>query len=265
MKIPIKIVLIGAGNLASHLLNAISLKKEIECIQIFNHRTSTQAKVLAKKYNSNFVTDFSRLNTDADLYIIGVKDEAIKEVAQQLKNLNLKGVIVHTSGSIDLSVLKGTSSNTGVFYPLQTFSKNDSINWELTPILIEGNSKKSQTTLITLGKLISKNVKTFNSKKRLQFHLAAVFACNFTNTLINSSFKLIEKEIGKKDSKLLMPIINQSIKKLDTLSPTEAQTGPALRGDAIVMKKHLALLKSNKELTVIYKLLSKLIILNTKN
>ncbi len=264
LKSPLNIVVIGAGNLSSQLLNVLVTKKELKITQLFNHRSSIKSKALAKKHHSEFVFDYTKISTQADVYLICIKDEAIDNVARQLQQLNLQGIIAHTSGSVSMEVLKKTSNSFGVFYPLQTFSSNDTIDWITTPILIEGNSKKTLSVLKELASLLSHSIKIVDSHKRLQFHLAAVFACNFTNALINTSFKMIEKEIGKNDSKLLMPIIKQSIKKLDVMSPTNAQTGPALRGDSFVMKKHLALLKSNTQLTHIYKELSALIISNSK-
>jgi predicted short-subunit dehydrogenase-like oxidoreductase (DUF2520 family) len=264
LKSPLNIVIIGAGNLSSQLLNVLVTKKELKITQLFNHRSSIKSKALAKKYHCEFIFDYTKINTQADVYLICVKDEAIDNVAKQLQQLHLHGIVAHSSGSITIEALKKTSKTFGVFYPLQTFTTNDSIDWKTTPILIEGNSKTALSVLKELASLLSHSIKVVDSHKRLQFHLAAVFACNFTNALINTSFKIIEKQIGKSDSKLLMPIIKQSIKKLDVMTPTNAQTGPALRGDSLVMKKHLALLKSNTQLTHIYKELSALIISNSK-
>lgn len=260
MKPPLKIVMIGAGNVAHHILQSLKNNKDISFTQVFNYRETNKAKALAKKNQCEFISDYSQLNTTADLYFICVKDDAISDVTKNLIPLKLKGLVVHTSGSTDLSILRKVSPHMGVYYPLQSFSFSDVINWKQTPILIEANTKKSGAILKSLARNVSDTIQIVDSATRLQFHLAAVFACNFTNALYDAAFRLIEQQLSKKDTQLLLPMMTQAFNKLHTLSPKKAQTGPAMRHDAVTMKKHLALLKSNKQLTMIYKLLSELII-----
>ncbi len=260
MSKPLNISIIGAGNLAQHIAMSFKDKSEIQITQIFNHRKTKAALSFAKLYQKELITDYKVIDTSSDIYIICVKDDAIAEVVKNLASLKLKGLVVHTSGSMNIGSLKSVSSRTGVYYPLQTFTKNTSIDWSTTPILIEGNTKTSSAILRSLASLVSKTVKQISSEKRLQLHLAAVFACNFTNALYASAFELVETNLSKKDTALLQPIMLQSFNKLHSLAPKQAQTGPAMRNDKIVMKKHLELLSSNKELTAVYKLLSQLIV-----
>jgi predicted short-subunit dehydrogenase-like oxidoreductase (DUF2520 family) len=260
LKAPLNIVVIGAGNVAHHVTQSLQSNKTINIIQVFNHRKTTKAKALAKTNHCTFVAEYSKIDTNADIYIICVKDDSIPEVVKQLIPLKLKSLVVHTSGSIDLSVLKQVSPHIGVYYPLQSFSYADTIDWKHTTILIEANSKKSLSLLKAIASSVSDNVKNITSEKRLQFHLAAVFASNFTNALYDSAFRIIEKNLSKKDTQLLLPLMTQAFGKLTRLSPKQAQTGPAMRHDMAVMKKHLELLKSDKQLTAVYKLLSELIV-----
>lgn len=260
MKSKIKIVIIGSGQLASHLITELATKKNtFQILQIFNHKTSALAKKNAKKVDATFVCNYKQIVTNADVYIIAVKDEAILEVAKNLSTLKLSGVIAHTSGSTDLSVLSEATKNSGVFYPLQTFTKDAKIKWSETPILIEASNKKTLHTLKTIATIFSQNVKAVDSKKRLILHLSAVFANNFTNALFCVAYQLIENNLSKRDSKLLSPIMQQSFKKLETLHPLKTQSGPAKRNDKTVMQKHLQILRSNKQLADIYKQLSLLI------
>ena len=252
--------MIGSGNVAHHIAVSFKKKPNLSILQVFNHRSTKKSKTFAKENQSEFISDYSRINTSADVYFICVKDDAIAEVVKQLIPLNLKGLVVHTSGSTHLSVLKNTSANIGVYYPLQSFSSSDNISWKKTPILIEANSKKSVGLLKSIATSVSDTVKEIHSEKRLQFHLAAVFACNFTNALYHAAFGLIKTTLSKKDSNLLLPIMTQSFHKLSIMTPKQAQTGPAMRNDTAVIKKHLELLKSNKQLSTVYKLLSELIV-----
>ena len=252
--------MIGAGSVAHHVTRSLEPNKTVNIIQVFNHRQTAKAKTLANTNHCAFVSEYAKIDTTADIYIICVKDDAIHEVVKQLIPLKLKDLVVHTSGSIALSVLKQVSPHIGVYYPLQSFSYADTIDWKQTPILIEANSKKSLSLLKAIAVTVSDTVKNITSEKRLQFHLAAVFASNFTNALYDSAFRIIEKNLSKKDTQLLLPLMTQAFGKLTRLSPKQAQTGPAMRHDKAVMKKHLELLKSDKQLTAVYKLLSELIV-----
>lgn len=260
MNKPLSIVIIGTGNLAQHIASSFQNKDGIEILQIFNHRKTKAAAGFARQYHKELITNYKQLSTKADVYVICVKDDAIAGVVNNLMPLKLKALVVHTSGSTDLGVLKKVSHQTGVYYPLQTFTVKAAVNWQTTPVLIEGSTKEARATLTSLAALVSGTVKLCSSQKRLQFHLAAVFACNFTNALYAAAFDLVEQELSKKDTELLKPIMQQSFNKLQTLSPRQAQTGPAMRNDRLVMNKHLGLLKEQKELSAIYKLLSQLII-----
>ena len=254
-----KIVIVGTGNVAYSIAQSFQSFNNINLSQVFNHRFSKEAKSFSKTFNCNLVTDYTQIDTKADVYIIAVKDDAIAEVAKQLIPLKLKGLVVHISGSVEMAILKNVSPKIGVYYPLQTFYKDALIDWKSTPLLIEANTKASLNSLKKIASTISKKVKEVNSIKRLQIHLAAVFACNFTNAMYVSAFEIIENNLTQKDTKLLLPIMQQSFQKLQKVHPVKAQTGPAMRNDKIVMKKHLQLLKQDKQLSHVYAVLSDLI------
>ncbi|MES2515694.1 MAG: DUF2520 domain-containing protein [Bacteroidota bacterium] len=255
----VNIVIIGTGHVAYHIADSFKDKKELHVVQVFNHRNSKEARLFSKQAKCELVTDYNALTKKADVYIIAVKDDVIAEVCKNLMPLKLKGIVVHTSGSIDISVLKKVSSSVGVYYPLQTFYTGAKIDWKTTPLLIEANSKSVLSALKKTADYVSKKVKEVNSKKRLQMHLAAVFACNFTNALYVSAYEIIENGLSKKDTALLHPIMLQSFQKLQKVSPGKAQTGPAMRNDKIVMNKHLQLLKEDPQLYHVYTVLSDLI------
>ena len=260
MPIPLNIVIIGTGNVATHIAQSFQENKTVNLLQAFNHRLSKLTKVFASQFTCEVVTDYKKINTTADIYIIAVKDDAILEVAKNLSLLKLKGIVVHTSGSVDMTVLKNASTQIGVYYPLQTFFSGAIINWKAAPLLVEANTPSAYKKLHILAASVSDIVKKVDSKKRLQLHLAAVFACNFTNAMYVTAYQLIETHLSKKDTVLLFPLMQQSFDKLKTTHPITAQTGPAKRNDKQVMKKHLELLMPNKELIKVYELLSNLIV-----
>ncbi len=265
MNLKTNIILIGTGNVATHIAESFQATPSVKLLQAFNHRVSKQTKAFALMYQCSVVSDYTQLNTTADMYIIAVKDDAISEVVKNLIPLNLKGMIVHTSGSVDRTILHQASKQIGVYYPLQTFYENAIINWKTTPLFIEANTTAGYKKLNQLATSVSEIVKKVNSVKRLQFHLAAVFACNFTNAMYVIAYQLIETHLSKKDTELLFPLMQQSFNKLKTVHPLAAQTGPAKRNDKRVMKKHTALLATDSELKKIYQLLSNLIIAQQKS
>lgn len=233
-----KIVLIGSGNLAFHL-TALLVKKGHEIIQFVGRNPQTTSE-LGMKYFTSHTTDLKQINTEADIYIICVNDSEISNVAKQLK-LGDK-LVLHTSGTSNIALLKGSSSKTGVIYPLQTFSKNSKVKWAKTPILIEGNSAETGNLIKSFASTLSKKIVPLTSAQRIKFHLAAVMACNFSNHLYALSKEFLTKE-KVNHFELLLPLINQTVKKIKKTDPAAAQTGPAIRGDKNTIDTHLKLLE----------------------
>ena len=246
-----KIILIGTGNVAFHLGQALK-RKGHKIIQLFG-RSEKNCLTLAKILKCQHTTDPMKILPDADLYIIALRDEAI---APFLKNLIfIPTLIVHTSGSIGLDVFPLKMKNTGVIYPLQTFSKSSYKDPEKIPFCIEGSNQKSLMILKKLSSTLSKIVYNINSKKRAQIHLAAVFANNFSNYLFVLAEKILNK--NKIPFEIIKPLILETAQKVQTNTPGKMQTGPAVRGDVTIIKKHLELLKNFPQMMEIYKLLNK--------
>jgi len=240
------IIFVGSGNVATHL--GISLQKEnYKVLQVYS-RSVENAKKLAEKLSTDFTNDLTQLKT-ADLIIVSVKDDAISEVLSQLKD----SAIVHTSGSIGMDVFNGNFSDCGVFYPLQTFNKEIDVNISEIPFCIEGNSKKFEKQLIGITKTLSNNVVSMNSEQRKQLHIAAVFACNFSNQMFSIADDLLaEKNL---DFEILLPLIKQTISKLDKNKPKDVQTGPAKRNDTSIIQEHINQIQ-NKEIKELYQKIS---------
>ena len=231
------IVIIGAGNVATHI--ALALKKNGFTIRTIYSKTEQSAQSLAKKIESPYTTFVKEIPPDADLYIISVKDSVIKNLAHNLKVDN--GIVVHTAGSISINILGSYFQNFGVFYPLQTFTKGRALDFSEIPICIEANNTETENKLLALGESLSKKVNLINSEQRKILHLAAVFACNFTNHMYNVGAELLSA--NKMDFKLLHPLINETAKKANELKPFDAQTGPAKRNDKKTIDLHLKMLK----------------------
>lgn len=255
LKVPkYKIVFIGSGNVATQL--GIAFKKaQYSIVQVHSKKKSSASR-LAKLLNCDYTILPSKINTTADIYIIAVKDDAIGEVVKQLR---LKDkIIIHTSGSVDMNILRSTSGNFGVFYPLQTFSRNNIADFKTIPICVEANTINTFKILESLAKSISNNVQKIDSKQRKTIHLAAVFACNFSNHLYSIASDILSSTDLSLD--ILKPLIEETAKKIINNPPSQIQTGPAVRGDKRTMDNHLKMLAGEKIYKQIYKLMSKSII-----
>lgn len=252
------IVLIGAGNVATQL--GMALRSEGYFISQVYSRTKKSAEALAKNLKAKPVSDLKKLDPRAAIYIIAVKDDAIEAVAKQLKFKDQ--IVVHTSGTIPMAVLKNTSKNYGVLYPLQTFSKAKKTALRSTPFCIEGSNKATTTTLLYFAKSVSGNVQKVTSEQRKTIHLAAVFACNFSNHMYAVADLILKKH--KLSLDLLKPLIDETAAKIKKASPLEMQTGPAVRGDKKTMAAHIKMLAKEKELKSMYALISKNIIKSAK-
>lgn len=242
----INIVILGGGNVAFHLTNALLKNDAVNVVQVYNRSLE---KINIFKNGTSITNNLSELK-DADIYILAVSDNAISEISSAL---NLKNkLVVHTSGSMAMDELK-SFSNKGVFYMLQTFSKERKIDFSTVPICIEAETNDDLQLLETLAKLISKNCYRINSNQRKSLHLAAVFVNNFVNHLYHIGHEICEQ--NKVPFEILLPLILETANKITTLPPLEAQTGPAKRNDTKTIEKHTAMLTKNQQ--EIYTLLTK--------
>ncbi|MDD3876679.1 MAG: DUF2520 domain-containing protein [Bacteroidales bacterium] len=254
----LNIVVIGSGNVATQLARILFTKGH-KILQIYS-RTLSNAHVLAKEVDALATSSFQDIHTQADLYIIAITDTAIYEAAKKLSHVN--GLVVHTSGTTDMNVLGHLNSH-GVFYPLQTFSKFNKMDFRNIPILIEASDTENFDILHNLAESISSNVHAVNSEKRSFLHLAAIFANNFTNHLYFAAQKILfEKEL---DFDLIRPLIMESALKVMSALPSEVQTGPSVRNDVMTINKHLKMLETQIDLKTIYQLISNNIIKSSLN
>lgn len=249
-----KIVIIGAGNVATHLGKRLQ-KKGCEVLQVVG-RSEQSAKDLSVALSAPYTTDLSEINRNANAYLVAVPDDEIITVGSQLK---LPGkLILHTSGSTRINALKNVSSNCGVIYPLYSFSRQVKVSYSSMPLLIEASNKNAMEDVRHLANLIAKNIIEINSDQRLKIHLAAVFVNNFPNFLYTQAYDYLKAE-KQNHFHLLQPLIKQTVKKIKTTPPSQVQTGPARRKDQITIDKHLELLAGYPDQKQVYKLLTTLI------
>lgn len=242
-----EIVLLGTGNLATHLFEAFSNHTNYKIIQVYG-RTQESAGYFKDKVS--ITSDFRDLRA-ADIYLTAVSDHAIQEVIQRIPAQ--KGLVAHTSGSTPLLSL---AQRNGVFYPVQTFTKNTTVCFSGIPVCVEADSESDTQLLEDMAKSISNHVYRLNSEQRKALHLAAVFSCNFTNHLYRIAEDICNKHLI--DFKILQPLIIETAQKLTVSSAKENQTGPAIRKDQNTIKRQLDQLQATS-LKELYTLFTQLI------
>ena len=244
-----KILLVGSGNVATQL--GINLKRNNYIIKQVFSRSIENAKDLAKKVDAHYTNNPKNI-VASDLTIIAVSDDSIKDIIDFLPDVPT----VHTSGHTNINILKNSFTSYGVIYPLQSFKKNIELNFTDIPFLIEANTKKFENNLIKVCSCLSAITIRVNSSERKKIHLAAVYACNFSNHM-----QVIAKEImddAKINYELLIPLIKKTFSNLE-LDPKMKQTGPAIRKDFNILDNHINLIKKDEH-KEIYKLISNSII-----
>jgi predicted short-subunit dehydrogenase-like oxidoreductase (DUF2520 family) len=249
-----RITIIGSGNVATHLAAAFKNAGH-RIVQVYS-RNMQNAALLAYHVGAEAIDDPNHISPETDIFIISVNDDAIISIAQCLTKYGK--LTVHTSGAVSLGALSAMISKAGVFYPLQTFSKNKEIDFFTVPLCIEGIDEEITGQLEQLAQTISNRLYRINSAQRKVLHLAAVFACNFPNYLYGAAQQLLEKQ--QMDFEMLRPLILETAQKVQNRLPAEVQTGPAVRNDENTIAAHLQMLNDKPALKSIYALLSQEII-----
>ena len=243
----IRVVICGTGNVAGHLFDAFIQSDDVDIVQVAGRNPEALQRFAT---HAATTTELSSL-APADIYILAISDDAIEESAALLEGS--EGLMVHTSGSIPMTILP-QKSRRGVFYPLQTFSRDLKVDFSAIPVCVEAENEKDYSLLETLAGTISEKVVRISSQQRAVLHTAAVFVNNFTNHLYYIGQSICE-ERGV-NFELLHALIGETARKIGQLEPLEAQTGPARRGDKSTMDLQLKMLETETQKDI-YKTISK--------
>ena len=248
-----RVVLIGAGNVATHLGLALQAKGH-DVVQVYS-RTDASASELASRLGCGCVTSLDWVCTDAEIYIVALKDAVLRELIPAIVKGREGALFVHTAGSIPMDVWKGHAGHYGVLYPMQTFSKASPVDLETVSFFVEANGGEELQILKNMASAFTHKVYEATSDQRSCLHIAAVFICNFTNHMYALGAYLLEK--NGLPFEAMLPLIEETARKVHELSPKDAQTGPAIRGDENVMRRHLDMLSDETALQELYKKISK--------
>jgi len=251
--VKMKIVIIGAGNLATNIGVALS-RAGHDILQVYS-RTMQSATNLAEKLKCDCTTDVDAISDEAELYVFSVKDSALAELVSKVCARHAGKCFAHTAGSIPMSVFCGHAKRFGVLYPLQTFSKNKLLDFKEIPLFVEGSDVQTKSILRQVAESLSSKVFLLDSDRRKYLHLSAVFACNFVNHCYALASDILSEQ--GLDYDVLLPLINETAAKVGQMKPANAQTGPAVRYDENVIGMQAELLKDNQMVHDIYLLMSK--------
>jgi predicted short-subunit dehydrogenase-like oxidoreductase (DUF2520 family) len=245
-----KTIIIGAGKLAWHLGPALK-KAGFRIIQVYS-RTLSSAAAFGLHIDVPWTTDVNLLDDDAEIVIFCLTDRALVGLLPQI---NLRGAfMIHTAGSVPSNVFENWTSDFGVLYPLMTFTKTRAIDFRTVPVCIEANNKENEELLKSYAEKISDNVSAVNFENRKIMHMAAIFACNFTNHMYRAAYDILIRH--EFDFSILKPLIMETASKVLEMSPHEAQTGPASRHDKNILCTHQLMLQDQPEWQKIYTFVS---------
>lgn len=257
-----KIAMIGAGNLATNLAPALA-EAGHDIVQVYS-RTMESAQRLADivggaagDADGSSVTAVDKLSDvtrDAELYVLALKDSALGDVVAELCQGREGAVFAHTAGSMPMDVFCGKAGRYGVIYPMQTFSKARRVDFAVIPIFVEASDEATLVTLENVARSVSDDVRRLDSEHRRYLHLAAVFACNFANHCYALAAEMVEQSGMTFDC--MLPLIDETARKVHELSPCEAQTGPAVRYDRNVIGRQSRMLDGNPMAQRIYNIMS---------
>jgi len=257
----LKITVIGAGNVGTHLALRFS-ELGFPVQQIFS-RTQTKAKRLADQVKAKHCNDLKEIENTADVYIIAVHDDAIETVAKALaKQLEPTKVVAHTSGSTSVQTISSYFENYGIFYPLQTFTKGIRPDFTTLPICINGGNQNTLEQLKAIANETSGNVYEITEEERQILHVTAVMVNNFTNRMLALAEEILDKE--QISFEILKPLINETVNKIKGNKAADIQTGPAARGDEQTIERHMDYLSQFPEQKQIYRIMTESILNSRK-
>ncbi|MBQ2174458.1 MAG: DUF2520 domain-containing protein [Alphaproteobacteria bacterium] len=246
-----RITIVGAGNVATHLAQRLK-QQGCDIVQIWS-RTRQSADTLAGIVGASATTDIGELLRDVDMFFFCVKDNVLTDLISNF-DLSTPALMVHTAGSMPMSVFEGHSLHYGVMYPLQTFSRARSIDFSEVPCFIEAIDDYSLRKLETVANLVTTKTIPLDSENRKRLHLAAVFACNFTNHCYDLAQQLLES--ANIPFEAILPLIDETANKVHEMSPHEAQTGPAVRYDLNVISKQMSDLSEYPTMKGVYRIMT---------
>ncbi|MBP5662858.1 MAG: DUF2520 domain-containing protein [Bacteroidales bacterium] len=228
-----KVTLIGSGNMAHWLVYAMR-NAGVRISQVYSRQLG-HAKALAEMAGAEAIDNIKDLLPDSDLYIFSIKDDSYENLLQQLPfRLSLAA---HTAGSLSMRIFEPYAESYGILYPYQSVNKNMDFKNVVVPLCVEANDKAIENELFVFAHKLTSVVQKLDESQRMVLHRAAIFGCNFTNAMYSIAYDILQEH--HIDWQMIMPLLQNTMEKVKTMNPHQAQTGPAQRGDQNVIQFHL--------------------------
>jgi predicted short-subunit dehydrogenase-like oxidoreductase (DUF2520 family) len=244
---------VGSGNLAWHLASALD-NTDYPVKEVYSRNEKNAVALVQRLYHGQVKRTLDFSSSPSRIFIIAVSDDALQEVAQEII-LPEDAMLLHTSGSRPLDVLQfAATSRIGVFYPLQTFTRHRKVDFTDVPFFVESEDQETEKIMLDMAKAISRKVFKISSGERKALHVAAVFASNFTNHMLTISRDILKAR--KLDFEWLKPLIAETVNNSLSLTPEQAQTGPARRGDLEILDNHIEFLRNDHAVSEIYRIIT---------
>ena len=248
------ITLIGSGNVATWMAQRLQGSQQFPVTQVYSRKLEN-AQRLAALSNAEAIDDIRQLNPDNQIFIFALADNAYGTILPQLP-FRMPAAFL-TSGTVSCQCLKDYADDYGVVYPLQTFTKSQDMRALEVPLCLESDFAGDRKKLMwSLAEALSPKCYEVSEAQRARMHVAAVFACNFSNAMYQIAYKLLEE--NDLSFEILLPLLRRTVEKVSEMTPVEAQTGPAVRGDVNVMRKQMESL-DDERLREVYRMISELI------
>jgi predicted short-subunit dehydrogenase-like oxidoreductase (DUF2520 family) len=244
-----KITIIGSGNVAFVLGRKLAMAGH-SILEIVGRNTA-HTEALAEMLGASPLLDPALMRKDADLYLLALSDAALEHASEFIQTN--EAIVVHTAGSVSRKVLDACSLRNGVLYPLQSLRKGMEELPDI-PLLIDASDPETQKTLEELARTLTGKVVIADDDTRLKLHVAAVLCSNFTNHLYTLTFDYCDK--NGLDFYMLMPLMQETVNRLESYEPSAMQTGPAIRHDNHTLRTHEKMLSDFPEILDIYTYLS---------
>lgn len=256
MNNPVKVIIVGCGNVASHLASAITATSDFDLIAIANRTLENACNLVASIGNNCQAIAFDQISSlQPDIVIVSLADRAISEVVEQIGRLDSNPICLLTSGTIEKEMLLPLSSHVGILYPLQSFTKGNPVDFTKIPFFTEATDTETLALTDHLAHALSPKVYNADARCRATLHIAGVFSNNFVNILLEKTGQVLASKGLQLD--VVEPLVRATIDKAFSIGPHAAMTGPARRGDTAVMQRQYEALTD--ELKPVYQILSDLI------
>ncbi len=244
-----QVTIIGSGNVAT-VMGKILVEKGYKVNKVYS-RKHEHASELAAELRGEAITDLSLIGNDADIYLLAVTDDALAEVASKISVKDK--LVIHTAGSVSKEVLKNSSTNYGVLWPMKMIRRSMQTLIPVT-MVVDGNTEAVTRELHQLASAFSPVITTADDPLRLKMHMLAAITSNFSNHLYQLAAEYCEAE--QIDFSFFYPSIEETAQRIRSTHPKLLQAGPAFRGDRQTIEKHLALLAPYPQVKKLYEALT---------